>query len=277
MMASFYLDGDPAVGAVVLRSAALDVVSGLCHGFSTRRGGASVGERASLDFGADSQGGAREENRRRLGARVGLDVTSLYMVHQVHGSRVIEVDGAHAPAAVTAEEADALWTDVPGLSLGVVTADCVPVLIADRQGCAVAAAHAGWRGLVAGVLGKTVDVFVRRGIAASSLVAAIGPHIGVEAYEIGEEVARHFEALDMELGHGAVLQRGRSKPHLDLGAVAHAALVSAGVSQVTRTRHGTAREASLFFSHRREPSGGRQLSVIGLMAGEGALPPRLRP
>ncbi len=279
----FYLDGDPALGAVVVRSTLLDRVPGVTHGFATRRGGArggGGGVGGELDFGARASAAARRENRRRLALRLGVEPGRVFTVRQVHGARIVDVEAVARREAVAAQEADGVISQLAATAVGVLTADCVPVLLAERRGRAVAAVHAGWRGLAAGILGAAVARFEELGVAPRDLVAAIGPCIGVEAYEVGEEVAEAFADLDEredergdereaggeaggEADDSVVRRVGRAKPHVALAAAAARLLARAGVRQVARSEHCTAREEALFHSHRRDASFGRQLSVIG--------------
>jgi YfiH family protein len=300
----WYLDGDPAVGAVVLRCALLDRVPGITHGFATRSGGAKqfrpeserdtrsggakqfrpeserdtrsggakqfrpeserdtrLGAEGDLDFGAGADRRSRAENRRRLATRLGVHSERLFHLTQVHGARIVEVDGAESPEALREEQADGL-VSCASVALGVLTADCVPVLLAERRGRAIAAVHAGWRGLAAGVLEAAVAHLEQLGVAPGTLVAAVGPCISAQAYEVGGEVADAFAPLDVDAETKVVQMRGE-RAHVDLAGVASRLLGRAGVGRVALSGRCTAREPALFFSHRRDGSPGRQLSVIG--------------
>jgi YfiH family protein len=187
----------------------------------------STGPYASLNIGLLT-GDERPrvvENRRRLAAEAGTDPERLSWPRQVHGGAVVRANGRGA-------EADAIWTDEPGVGLVVVTADCLPIALVRAEGTpAIALVHAGWRGLADGVVENAVD-------ALGGLVAAVvGPGIGACCYEVGPEVAERF---------------GESGPTLDLRAVAQRALRRAGVDEVAHVDLCTSCDAERFFSHRRD-------------------------
>lgn len=217
----------------------------LVAGFSTR-------------FGGDDQAG--------LALGVGL-ASPLYMVTQVHGSAVVEIGGEEPVEEVRCIEADALITRAPGVTLAVRTADCVPLLLASGGGegaIAVAAVHAGWRGVVAGVIKAAVEALISEGSAASELRAAIGPAIDPCCFEVHEDVA---EELATAVGHREIiLERGRgARPHVDLRGAALWSLVDAGLCRERVEVVGPCTKCSpeLLHSYRREGGGvGRQLSFI---------------
>ncbi len=202
--------------------------------FSTRLGGVSEGPYAWLNLGLTS-GDARErveENRRRLYETLGVEEGRAVWPRQVHGARV-------APARRRGEEADALWTEEPGLALTVVVADCLPVALVRLSGRpAVCLAHVGWRGLLGGLLQACAATL------GGELAAAIGPGIGPCCYEVGEDVAAPARAA---LGR-SVVRRGR----LDLPAAAARALRRAGVARIELVHECTACRRERFFSHRRD-------------------------
>lgn len=260
-------------GAVIVSSPLLEGLAGagegpdgapgdppIRHGFGTRLGGVSEGTLASLNFGL--KGGDRpenvRENLRRLGLTVGFDPDRCCRLHQVHG---IDVVRALEPATLLGRAGDALISAEPGVTIGVVTADCVPVLFADRGRRAVGAAHAGWRGLAGGVLEATIASLGEHfGIRPRELLCAIGPCIGPCCYEVGEEVAARFDA-------GAVLRGRGPRPHLDLAQAARVRLRAAGVpeAQISEARLCTRCRDDLFYSYRREGAAtGHHLSVIGV-------------
>lgn len=247
---TFYLDR-PLAAPVVLRSKSLDQLAGIQHGFATRVGG--------LDFAREAAGRARD--LRRLAAHLEERAETVHHASQVHGSRVLLLDGTQTAEEVAREEADALVCCTPGLLVGVLTADCVPVLLADGEAGVVAAAHAGWRGLVAGVLEQTVTTMVARGARVERISAAVGPCIGAQAYEVGDEVAGAFTRLE------GVVRRDTPRPHVDLARAAELLLRSAGVVEPAVAHRCTYAEAQLFHSYRRDgAAAGRQLSAIGLRA-----------
>ena len=177
------------------------------HGFSTRAGGVSAPPFDSLNLGASWGDAAAsvEENRRRLLRAVGV-AGPLHVVRQVHGAAVARVRAGDDPAAIARIEADALITDDPGVALGVFVADCIPALIVDPRTGAVAAAHAGWRGTVAGVLPAVVRALVDElGARPDDLRVVLGPAIGPCCFEVGAEVVAAFAG---ELGGRRRRRRG---------------------------------------------------------------------
>lgn len=228
------------------------------HGFSTRRGGVSEGRYASMNLGG--RWGDRPEhvaeNLRLLADAGGYDPATLVRVRQVHGDAIV---AAHQVDHAT--EADAIWqhVDHPGQAvIGVMTADCVPVLIVDRAGTVAAAIHSGWRGTAANIAGQTAELLRREG--GRDLLAAIGPCIEVDAFEVGEEVAERFDA--------AFVQRsGHAKPHVDLVGCVRSQLEAAGISanQIERVGGCTHANPDWYFSYRRDGAGiGQQLSFVGV-------------
>jgi len=233
---------------------------GLRHGFSTRRGGVSTGRYATLNVGGkwgdDPEHVAH--NRRRLAAAGGFDWSRLFTARQVHGARVALVVEGTLTARVADTEADVVATAVPGAVVGVYTADCVPILLADDDG-RVAAAHAGWRGTVAGVANAAVEALVSIGAHRERIRAALGPSICAHCFEVGEEVAAEFDKL---LPSSVVRAEGK-KPHVDLWEANRLVLVAAGVQQIDATPPCTMCEPERFFSFRRDGSGiGQHLSFV---------------
>lgn len=247
----------------VVRAAALDNVP---HGFLGRSGGVSQGVVAGLNVGWGS-GDDREaiiENRRRAVAAVSPEAR-LVTVHQVHSAEVVE---AGDWPETDRPHADALVTDRPGIILGILTADCAPVLLADREAGVIGAAHAGWRGALAGVAEATVAAMERLGARRESIVAAIGPCIGVRNYEVDESFR--------ELITGYVPENERffvdgpaAKPHFDLEAYVASRLAVAGIRSVEALGLDTYAFPERFYSYRRathrgEATYGRQVSLIAL-------------
>jgi polyphenol oxidase len=237
------------------------------HGFFTRRGGVSGGAYASLNCSLSSQDDRQNvlENRARAAASVGADPARLLGLTQVHGIAVVT---AREPwAAGAGERADAMVTDQPGLALGVITADCAPVLFADAGGGIVGAAHAGWRGAVAGVLEATVAAMVALGAAAERITAAIGPCIAQASYEVGPDL--RDAVLARSAGDAVFFAAGRrdDRWQFDLPGYCAARLREAGVGNVIVTGIDTLAEEERFFSHRRRTLRqdgpiGHQISVI---------------
>ena len=233
------------------------------HGFFTRQGGVSRGPFASLNVGLGSGDDPDHvaENRRRAG--IALGARRLYTPYQVHGTTVVEV----TERTTTRARADAVITRRPGLAVGVVTADCAPVLIAAPRAGIVGAVHAGWRGAVAGVIEATLAAFARLGAPAGDLVAAVGPAIGRDSYEVGEEVRAAARAAwpgaDAFFHPAARADRWL----FDLPGFVAARLRRAGVTRLAVLGLDTYRDEARFFSYRRsthrgETAYGRQLSAI---------------
>lgn len=256
-MRSAYAAADPG-GLMVLRSPLL-VRHGIAHGFTTRFGGVSAEPFASLNLGLATGDRAEDvqANRVRLCAAFGLPSGALRMVRQVHGATLLDAVTLPAADVGCAVEADGLYCSSPGLLLGVRVADCLPVLLASRDGAWVAAVHAGWRGLAGGILPCAVATLAERsGRPAGELLAAVGPGISQEHYEVSPEVAAHFPPECHRPG-----ERGR--PLLDLAAVALRQLREAGVGEADASGRCTHAEPEWFYSHRRDgPRTGRQAGVI---------------
>ncbi|UNU43410.1 peptidoglycan editing factor PgeF [Sphingopyxis sp. YF1] len=242
-------------------------LDGVVHGFFGRRGGVSTGDLASLNCGLGSNDAPAliAENRRRVGDALipGAALTGLY---QVHGNRCVTVDGSSD--LFTRPEADALATRTPGLLLGILTADCVPVLFADREAGVVAAAHAGWKGAIAGITDATLDAMESLGATRAGIAAAIGPCIGRASYEVDDGFVATFVADDP--ANERFFAAGRpGHAMFDIAAYVAARLAAAGVTRIAIGGQDTYADAEGYFSYRRachraENSYGRQLSVIGL-------------
>jgi YfiH family protein len=204
-----------------------------------------------------------EDNLRRFAGDVGYDPERLYEVVQVHAARVEHVEPGVSAVAFRTREADALVSGTSGAAVGIKVADCVAVLLADPVTGAVAAAHAGWRGVVASVLGATVQALGQHhGVPASRLCAAIFPCIGPSAFEVGEEVAAQLESA---VGTAAIVRAGTPKPHVDLGLAVRVQLTGAGLlaDHVETLAGCTFGDPSRFFSYRRDGGvTGRHLAAI---------------
>lgn len=243
-----------------------DSLAPLRHGFFTRRGGASRGMFAGLNCGQRSSDEAEAVaiNRGRVAEAMAVDVAHLLSVHQVHSARV---EVASQPWD-TRPQADAIVTATPGLALSVLTADCQPVLFADTAAGVIGAAHAGWRGALAGVLEATVAAMVGLGAQRDRITAVIGPAISQAAYEVGPEFIETFLADDS--AHARFFINGEGGKYLfDLPSFGLHCLRSAGVGQAEWTRHCTYADPDRFFSYRRtthagEADYGRLISVIRL-------------
>ena len=241
-----------------------EALAGVPHGFMTRRGGVSTGAVASLNcgFGADDDRTAVVENRR-IAVDAVLPGAPLVGVHQVHSPDVVTVTGPWPDDA--RPKADALVTDRPGLLLGILTADCAPVLLTDREAGVIGAAHAGWRGAHGGVIASTVEAMTALGAEPRRIAAAVGPCIAQESYEVSDDFRAAFTAADDRFfvpgtpGHW----------QFDLPAYVAKALAESGVGTVEVLGRDTYAEPELFYSfrratHRGEPTYGRLLSLIGM-------------
>lgn len=242
-------------------------LDGIAHGFFGRRGGVSTGELASLNCGLGSGDDPAliAENRRRVADAV-LPGAALTGVYQVHGNRCIIVDDK---SDLTARpEADALATRTPGIVLGILTADCVPVLFADRDTGVIGAAHAGWKGALAGVTDATLAAMESLGARRANIAAAIGPCIGRASYEVDDAFVERFTTADpANERFFAAAKPGHAM--FDIAAYVAARLAAAGLTRIAIGGQDTYALQQDYFSYRRachkgENSYGRQLSVIGL-------------
>jgi len=226
---------------------------------TTRAGGVSRGAFATLNLGlhVGDDPEAVRENRARLVAALGLAAGPLWL-HQVHGTTV-----ADAATAAPVPVADAMVAGSAGLACVIMTADCLPVLFCNAAGTVVAAAHAGWRGLAAGVLEATVAALADRGAAATTLMAWIGPAISAPAYEVGADVRAAFLAADPAAAAGFT-PNARGRWQLDLPGLARQRLGSLGVGAIYGGDLCTATDPRRFFSHRRDGACGRQATLIWL-------------
>jgi len=242
-------------------------LTGIAHGFFGRRGGVSTGDLASLNCGLGSNDDPAliAENRRRV-AEAALPGAALAGLYQVHGNRCVIVD--EGTDLSQRPEADALATRTPGILLGILTADCVPVLFADTQAGVVGAAHAGWKGAIAGITDATLDVMESLGASRSAIAAAIGPCIGRASYEVDEAFVARFVAD--EPANERFFAAGKpGHAMFDIAAYVAARLAAAGVTRIAIGGQDTYAEEADYFSyrracHRNENSYGRQISVIGL-------------
>lgn len=251
----------------LLRSAAFaDADPRIRHGFTTRAGGVSAAPYDGLNLGR--RPGERDEAlvenwgrvARSLDAR--LDERAVAIVEQVHGPGVVVVERAGGPLAPLGR-GDALVTDRPGVALAVRVADCVPILLhAPGSHPAVAAVHSGWRGTAAGVVGAAVAALRRLAGPDAEVRAVVGPHIGQDAFEVGDEVVVALEAASGLARGGFARPGARDHAHVDLSVVIAAQLAAAGVRHVAWVEGCTTRDAHLW-SHRRDAErGGRQAGVI---------------
>lgn len=236
------------------------------HAFSLRTGGVSEGPFASLNV-AKNVGDVEERvqaNLERLCSAVGVALTSLHQCDQVHGRNVHVVTPSLYPFESEVAQADALVATGAGQVVGVRTADCVPILLADTVSGTVAAVHAGWKGCVADVVSEAVAaVLSMTGGDASTLIAAIGPHIGQDAFEVSADVARTFEELAGTLSAHGFICRTEQRCTVSLLAVVKHQLEHAGVPRIDVVAGCTYAEPKRFFSHRRDQGKtGRHLNLI---------------
>ena len=219
-----------------------DLGDGYFAAFSTRQGGVSEGDFESLNLGilTDDEPDRVVANRRILSEAVGAEPETATMAWQVHGAHVFEADGRGIVTPGTDfEQGDGLWTEKPGRALGLLTADCFPVVLARRNGTPrLVILHVGWRGLVDGILESGVAAV------AGPAAAAIGPGIGPCCYEVGEEVAEPVRGR-----FGDDVMQGRN---LNLAEAIERGLSAAGIETVERAGHCSSCEPELFFSHRRD-------------------------
>jgi len=254
----------------MLNSPDLDRISHIQHGFFTRRGGVSNGIYNSLNcgLGSDDDERAVTINRERAMARLGLGAEALITIYQVHGADVHVVDSGAQPSGPI--RADGMATRNPGFALGILTADCAPVLFADMENGVIGAAHAGWRGAVGGVLDATIAEMEKLGAKRTRIAAAVGPCIGRLSYQVGSEFPAPFLAEDSAnarffMPDPAVIGKWR----FDLPGYVVAKLKTLGVGGAEALPYDTCAEEARFFSYRRtclrgETDYGRALSAIAL-------------
>lgn len=253
-----------------IEAPALAGLSGIRHGFFGRVGGVSGGPFASLNVSlrnADHTAHALENRQRVLAALAAKD-QPLLIARQVHGTVCHVADAAFDPSSPP--EADALATRQVGLVLGVTTADCAPVLLADAEAGVVAAAHAGWRGALHGILEAVVEAAIGLGAARERLVAAIGPCIAQQSYEVGHAFEAEF--IKAASSNRRFFRAGPAgRPHFDLEGYCASRLERLGLSRVDRLKLDTLGDTERFFSYRRatlagERHFGLQVAAIGLVA-----------
>lgn len=241
-----------------------DTLAGVPHGFMTRRGGRSQGIVSGLNcgYGADDDPAVVAENRHQAAEAV-LPGATLLGLFQIHSPDVVTVDNPWREDS--RPRADALVTSRPMVLLGIVTADCAPVLLADRQAGVIGAAHAGWRGARGGVIENTVDAMEALGADRTRISAAVGPCIARASYEVDDGFRDQFSTADERFF-------GSGKPghwQFDLPGYVLSRLAACGVADAAWIARDTYADEGAFYSfrratHRGEPNYGRQLSLIGL-------------
>jgi YfiH family protein len=245
----------------------LKALPSIRHGFFAREGGISEGIYASLNCGLGSNDEAQRviENRRRVARHLEGRGDGVVTLYQEHGTTAREVTAF--PDRTALPHADAVVSATPGLVIGVLTADCAPVLLADPEARVVAAAHAGWRGALEGIIESAIAEMERLGARRDRISAAVGPCISQKAYEVGPEFEAQFLSRDPLWQRFFVRFGDNSRPHFDLAGFALQRLSAAGLKNVTGLATCTYKTESLFFSYRRktklqEPDYGRQISAI---------------
>ncbi|HEX3497404.1 MAG TPA: polyphenol oxidase family protein [Methylocella sp.] len=253
--------------AIPLRATVLDA-PGLTHGFFTRQGGVSTGVYASLNGGVGSRDDPHlvAENRRRMAAHLCVDPADLLVPYQIHSAKALIVTNAF----VERPRCDALVTRARGLGLGVTGADCGMVLFADRGARVIAAAHAGSKGALAGVLEATLDAMETLGARRASTAAALGPTISRKSYEVGAEFAGGFIAESSDYKRYFVASHRAEHFMFDLPGFIALRLRLAGIGTFEDITRDTYAEPAYFYSYRRcvhqnEPDYGRQIAAIALV------------
>lgn len=244
-----------------------DLLSSVPHGFCGRRGGVSEGLYSSLNVGLGSGDAPEHVRENRMRARDAVSPGArLLTLHQIHSADVVVVDQPWSDD--DRPRADGMVTDRPDCLLGILTADCVPVLFVDRVAGVIGAAHAGWKGAIAGVTDNVIDAMCRLGATSGAIDVAIGPCIGRASYEVSDEFAHHFESQDPQ-NERFFLAGNAGHQFFDIEAYVVSRLQQAGVQRIEAVGLDTYAEADRFFSYRRschagESDYGRQISLVGL-------------
>ena len=253
----------------MIKSEVLEKADGLRHGFFTRQGGKSRNIYASLNcgYGSDDDRDIVRANRSCAMALMGLSETSLVTAYQTHSANVVNVTDPWLPEA--APKVDAMVTGVPGVTLGILTADCAPVLFADPRAGIVGAAHAGWRGAKDGVLKATLEAMTALGAKIERIAAAVGPCIQQDSYEVSDSFYDSF--LDEDQANKEFFCSSNRPEHqqFDLPGYIVAALKRCSIGRIESLTLDTYTNEDLFYSyrratHRQENQYGRLLSVIAL-------------
>ena len=234
---------------------------------TTRRGGVSLAPYAELNLGYATKDDRASvvENETRVASAMGVATEAIRWVYQVHGVDVHHAESlpVNTPLGATTITGDAIVSRSPGLVCGIKVADCMPVLFAARDGSAVGAAHAGWRGLSGGVLENTVTAMRTD---PSDIVAWMGPCIGPKTFEVGEDVRDAFIKHDARVATHFAPRATPGKFLCDMYALARMRLAAMGISEVTGGDYCTFDQPDLFFSHRRNPLTGRMAAFVGIDA-----------
>ncbi len=242
-------------------------LAGIQHGFFTRQGGVSKGIYASLNCGLGSRDTPQAviANRGRVALDLGALMPTVLTPYQIHSADALVVGGPFPPG--DPPRADALVTQTPGLAIGILTADCGPVLFADPQARVVAAAHAGWRGAIQGILEATIVAMESLGARRSRIHTALGPCISQPNYEVGKEFQDRFIAHNPSYARFFKTQLNATRPRFDLPGFILSDLAARGLASIASEAHCTYANESKFFSYRRsthrsEADYGREISAI---------------
>lgn len=253
----------------MIRATNLADKTGIEHGFFSRKNGVSTGiyEGRNCGMGSDDLRTNVIENRGRIADDLGVPRAQLVTAYQIHSADVETVTRRWEHEA--APKADAMVTNVPGIALGILTADCTPVLFADDKAQVIGAAHAGWKGAVSGVLEATLTAMEKLGASTSHISAAIGPTISQPNYEVGPEFAETFIARDKAFERFFIPSARNQHFQFDLPGFVEHRLQQAGLASIERLNLCTYADPARFFSYRRtthagEPDYGRQISAITL-------------
>lgn len=256
----------------MLKARALDALSGIRHAFFTRHGGVSEGVYASLNGGVGSGDAPANvaENRTRMASALEVKPDHLLTAYQIHSAQVVVAEAPWAPTA--RPRADGIVTRVPGIAIGISTADCGPVLLADAQARVIGTAHVGWRGALAGVVEATIAAMEKLGGRRDRIVAALGPMIRIPNYEVGPELVERFLAADKANARFFHPAARPDRAQFDLAGYIRARLEAAGLHQVEDLGDCTYADPERFYSYRRathraEPDYGRHISAIALTNG----------
>lgn len=254
---------------MMVRAPSLAEIDGVAHGFFTRLGGISEGIYASLNCGPGSRDDANAvtENRARVARLLGVEPGNLVTVYQKHSNVAAVADKPWGKGKTP--NADAVVTATPGVAIGILTADCAPVLLCDPQARVIGAAHAGWRGALSGIVEATVEAMAGLGADPARIRVAIGPAISQGAYEVGEDYKAQFLAEEPDSETFFVIDEGSGEPHFDLPGYVAERLARAGVGETLDLGLCTYYDETRLFSYRRskhhgEDDYGRQISAIVL-------------
>ncbi|MBV1886150.1 MAG: peptidoglycan editing factor PgeF [Parvibaculaceae bacterium] len=252
-----------------LEGIALGKLDHIAHGFFTRANGVSQGIYRGLNCGAGSNDKREHviENRKRVASNLHIAPEDLVSAHQIHSPRTVYVSDPWNIG--NGPQADAMVTDQPGIGLGILTADCTPVLLADAKRPIIGAAHAGWKGAVGGVLESVVEEMEKRGAQRASLIATIGPSISQENYEVGQDFKEQFLAQDPNSDQW--FKAGKNETHFqfNLPGFVGNRLAQLGIGTIEDMDLCTYADEKRFFSYRRtthraQSDYGRGISVITL-------------